>query len=246
MPDVKERDSFATTRTLNVIHVVPGFRHGRLRVRSCQLVQRYDQFGRTRITLHAPDAIPCGMPLFSKRIGATRVSVAGSVYRQAGEVQAERDRIAWQQRINRALRHLTLACDDIMNNAHEAAITPVIEREPGLGRQRIPLQHRALLPIPCTGSGKRRETLSCFTIDQTDLDHIVFLRYVIVEPHPVGEHISTRFVPRRLVVIAEEVVRRPCRQGLRLAFTMPKVKFPIQTRVPFPAPALDPLLSHVA
>lgn len=98
-----------------------------------------------------------------------------------------------------------IAAVDIEGNGDELVALAVVKEEFVIGRQRVPMQHGALLEIPRAGFGNAGE-LFAFGFDQDNAGRFVAGRQVVLEIGLEADQERLGFVPGRDAVVAEEVV----------------------------------------
>lgn len=192
------------------------------------------------------DAVSPGVDIIGPGICTAGIAIAGAVSIKAGKVQAVSVPAIRCDRIDRSLISMQLPSLRVAEHAQKTPLAPVIVQEPLIRVGRVPLQHCSLLPVPGPGFPQGDETLVIGQTHHANCDTVRGAWWAVIEIRLVGQQEVPRGVPRRLFIVAEEMVSGSEGRLLHGICDLAEVYPAVQPGVLAPAAGFQPLFQAVA
>src|SRR5512146_2194714 len=148
------------------------------------------------------------MVLIAPGILQSRIAVARPMLVESREIETQGVAPVGRYRIDGQVVGTQLGTSAGAHYGNRSIAPAVVVYKEPFGVGRVPLQHRALLPIPGEGGGKRIEPTITAQPDDAHGGAVLRRWRTIVEADLMGKEQATGCIPWTLVVITEEVMLR--------------------------------------
>ena len=132
----------------------------------------HDEFLRTCFEVHVRHAASRRSHVVEKAVADARITITRAAIGHARKVAGNRFLTVRAERINRARNRALVTRFDIHDVADETILLTIVPDDLRFG-SRDPLQHAALLPVPCPRGSQRDPSILFLQIHHAHFNHVI-------------------------------------------------------------------------